>query len=984
MFSNRHLRDRIEAAVTAVTRAAATAESAYQRRLKQISSEVAAEQTACQRDSALFAVELNQKILNLKRKADQSLAMSRIPYEAEVQQVNLQLAAVEKMAGACIKPWKELENGAYTGATAPPRLARFGELTVQGAFGTIQTPALIPFAGGRNIIIKASGAPAKAKAALAVQSLILRLLIFSPPAKLRLLLMDPVGLGQNLAVFLPNMESLQQKEASALQGVSISDDQFVQQMVGGKVWTESGDIEKRLAEMSAHLEIVVQKYLRNKYETMEDYNRQAGDVEEPYRLLSIVNFPVNFTEPTLKRLVSIALNGPRCGVYSVITWDTEQKPAYGFSPEALESTATVITWDGNRFVWQDADYQDGRLELDVPPSSAPFEGLVHAAWRDSRKASRVIVPFSKIARFDELWRGITLYGIRVPVGQAGAEGRQYFELGQGTAIHALLTGQTGSGKSNLLHMLVCSLALAYCPDELELFLIDFKKGVEFKAYAPSGDGLGALPHARVIAIESEREFGLSCLQGLSREMDRRGDLFRESGCQNITEYRKKTERTLPRILLVVDEFQVFFEEDGDLISEQAKQHLDRLVSQSRAAGIHMILASQTLERARSLPASTMSQMAVRIALKASTEQDSIKMIGNKDAYSLFERQGEAFYNSTNGLPQSNSRFQIPFMAEEERDALLRSLKLQESNRKDVIIFEGNRPARPEDSQYWRNLLGRSSWNESTRGHIMGAALGLPVAIKEPTTAKFHHDPGRNLLVVGREEEACVGMLSAVVCSLAVQLPPEEVQFIIWNLNHAESPHLRLPELLERSLTSHHVRVGRLREIPDMITEVAAIIDQRTAEKTAGRPDIFIIGFGLQRTRDLIPEVSPRIAVSSETKGRAATGNLFARILREGPEVGVFVVGWWDSCASLSKAVGRDLLREFGMRAVLNMSREDSRNLIDEVDAAKLVPHRGLFWDEEDVGRLEKFIPFAPPGQGWLNELSQAFARRQAGNAAAGV
>ena len=55
-------------------------------------------------------------------------------------------------------------------------------------------------------------------------------------------------------------------------------------------------------------------------------------------------------------------------------------------------------------------------------------------------------------------------------------------------------------------MLITNLALRYSPDEVELYLVDFKKGVEFKAYARAG-----LPHARVVAIESEREFGLSVL-----------------------------------------------------------------------------------------------------------------------------------------------------------------------------------------------------------------------------------------------------------------------------------------------------------------------------------------------------------------------------------------------------------------------------------------------------------------------------------------
>lgn len=63
--------------------------------------------------------------------------------------------------------------------------------------------------------------------------------------------------------------------------------------------------------------------------------------------------------------------------------------------------------------------------------------------------------------------------------------------------------------------------MMYSPDEAELYLIDFKKGVEFRAYAAN-----RLPHAKVVAIESEREFGLSVLQRLDVELRDRGDKFR--------------------------------------------------------------------------------------------------------------------------------------------------------------------------------------------------------------------------------------------------------------------------------------------------------------------------------------------------------------------------------------------------------------------------------------------------------------------------
>src|SRR5204862_158061 len=170
-------------------------------------------------------------------------------------------------------------------------------------------------------------------------------------------------------------------------------------------------------------------------------------------------------------------------------------------------------------------------------------------------AARVEVPFEMVTpREVAWWKGDSRGGVEVPLGRAGAKNLQFMRLGKGTSQHVLISGKTGSGKSTLLNALITNLAMYYSPAELEFYLIDFKKGVEFKAYATC-----KLPHARVIAIESEREFGMSVLERLDLELKRRGDLFRQHGVQDLKGYRNaEPEAVMPRILLVIDEFQEFF------------------------------------------------------------------------------------------------------------------------------------------------------------------------------------------------------------------------------------------------------------------------------------------------------------------------------------------------------------------------------------------------------------------------------------------
>jgi S-DNA-T family DNA segregation ATPase FtsK/SpoIIIE len=94
----------------------------------------------------------------------------------------------------------------------------------------------------------------------------------------------------------------------------------------------------------------------------------------------------------------------------------------------------------------------------------------------------------------------------------------------------MLAAMTTSGKSNLYHVLLCGLARRYSPEELNVYLIDGKDGVEFQPYR-------SLPHARVVALHSEPELSRSVLAELVAEMGRRNELFGKIKVVNVTDYR---------------------------------------------------------------------------------------------------------------------------------------------------------------------------------------------------------------------------------------------------------------------------------------------------------------------------------------------------------------------------------------------------------------------------------------------------------------
>jgi len=830
-------------------------------------------------------------------------------------------------------------------------------------------PALFTFPSNQSLILKASG-NSKASGSAGIQSLLLRLLASIPPGKLRFTFIDPVGLGQNAAPFM-----------------HLAD--YDEQLVTGKAWSEPQHIEQRLADLTEHMENVIQQYLRNQHATIEDYNTQAGEIAEAYRVLVVFDFPVNFSETAARRLVSIAQNGPRCGVYAVVLMDTDKPLPYGFNPADLERNAEVIAWQDGRWVWQDEDFRECALELDVPPAAELFNRIVKAVGEAAKAASKVEVPFERIAPpREQWWRSDSSSGLRVPLGPAGARKVQELALGQGTAQHVLVAGKTGSGKSTLLHILITNLALTYSPDEVELYLIDFKKGVEFKAYAAH-----QLPHARVVAIESEREFGLSVLQGLDAELKRRGDLFRAAGADHIADYRQKTSQKLPRLLLLVDEFQEFFTED-DAIASQASQILDRLVRQGRAFGLHVLLGSQTLAGAYSLARSTVDQMAVRIALQCSEADSRLILADDNPAARLLSRPGEAIYNAANGMVEGNSRFQVAWLPDNKRDGYLAQvaeLATQKAYRppRSQIVFEGNAPAEVEKNHLLNDLLTGAARVGDGLGvrpsRRVLAWLGDPVAIRDPIAAAFRRQSGSNLLIVGQNDEAALGMMMVALISLAAQLSSPDggrategeggVIFYVLDFGAADAPYAGLWDRLA-GILPHTVKVGQRRQLPEFIAELAAEVQARLDDEQPAAPSRYLFLYGLQRARDLRQEEMGFGSYRSFGEEPAAPNpaQQFTTILREGPDLGIHTLVWCDTMTNLNRSLERRALREFAMRVAFQMSAEDSANLLDSPLASKLGPYRALFYDEEE-GRLEKFRPYGLPSAAWLEWVKGRLSSR---------
>ncbi len=819
-------------------------------------------------------------------------------------------------------------------------------------------PVLFP-CRQRPLLMLKTGDDGQHHAIASMQALMLRLLTSLPAGKVRFMIIDPVGLGENFSAFMHLVD-------------------FNEQLVSSRIWTDPEHIEQRLAELTGHMENVIQVYLRNEFPSIEEYNRFAGDLAEPFRVLVVANFPAGFSDVAASRLQSIVASGARCGVFTVMSLDSRQRMPRDFHLADLERQSIGLVWNDNHFAWEHAQF--GRLPLAMlaPPPGAQFTEIVRAVGREVKGADRVQVPFECIAPPpDERWTGDSRHGIDVPLGRAGAMKFQSLELGHGTSQHVLIAGKTGSGKSTLLHVLITNLALRYSPDEVELYLVDFKKGVEFKAYAQAN-----LPHARVIAIESEREFGLSVLERLDLELKRRGDLFRRENVQDVAGFRAaQPDVRLPRVLLVVDEFQELFTED-DRIAQNSALLLDRLVRQGRAFGIHVLLGSQTLAGAYSLPRSTIGQMAVRIALQCSEADAHLILSEENTAARLLSRPGEAIYNDANGLFEGNHPFQITWLPDEERSHWLELVKQLYAERTaaapQTIVFEGNAPADPRANPLMDDLLSAPAWpapSPTARGW-----LGAAVAIKDPTSINFSRQGGNNVLVVGHQEEAARGVLSSCLLSLAAQHAPVasnghalSAQFQILDGTRPDAP---VPDFWPRVAQAlpHKVQIAGPREAGAVVAQLAAELSRREQEHADNDPPVYLFIFDLARFRDLRKSDDDfSFSRYDEDKPVSPAAHL-GRLLRDGPALGLHVLIWCDSYHNVGRFMERQTLRDIELRVLFQMNVTDSSNLVDSPAASQLGMHRALLYDEGE-GHLEKFRPYGPPADDYLEHVAEQLRSR---------
>lgn len=212
--------------------------------------------------------------------------------------------------------------------------------------------------------------------------------------------------------------------------------------------------------------------------------------------------------------------------------------------------------------------------------------------------------------------------------------------------HMLIAGTTGGGKSVFFKQML--LGLLKTTPNLQLYLLDLKRGVEMKDFS-------LLPNAQVAKNESE---AVNMLQALKDEMERRFSYMEEKGLKQIDPQEDK----MDKIVVGIDEASVIYTKTrgNSSLTHKARELTDDLAKLARATGIHLILATQKVSK-ETIDTKVQENIGGRVCFKMNTMVNSITVLGNKMAYDLPDIRGRAVWASGNQFTE----IQAPFMSDEQ-------------------------------------------------------------------------------------------------------------------------------------------------------------------------------------------------------------------------------------------------------------------------------------------------------------------------------
>ena len=371
------------------------------------------------------------------------------------------------------------------------------------------------------------------------------------------------------------------------------------------------------------------------YGDVTKYNESKSKVLVPYDVVVVTDYQKCLND--MRDIDALFENGHKGGIYFVLMNNLDSKSDRDIdSLLALENFYQTLDADSYGNYTKDAIIRCTPI-LDNPIlAKACFNYINEGAELPQVEAASVDYGEMTSGGFEKIDKAMV-----IPVGSSEQGELVDFTLDTVSHIHCFIIGQSGTGKSVFLHDVIIGAMSKYSPEELELYLMDFKiGGVEFNRYKNE-------KHVKALLVDnSDIQITLEILRDISNKMRERGKLLRASGVSNIVEYNQvNPDKKMPRIVFIADECHVMF---PTMNSKEAKLYreiseiLSKIAKEGRSQGVHLVLATQTIAQAE-IPSEVINNISDFYLLKCAPG-DSERLVPGSTATTSQLKTGQVLHH----------------------------------------------------------------------------------------------------------------------------------------------------------------------------------------------------------------------------------------------------------------------------------------------------------------------------------------------------
>jgi hypothetical protein len=578
-------------------------------------------------------------------------------------------------------------------------------------------------------------------------------------------------------------------------------------------FTSLGKTKHLFEEIEEHIHKV--NYQLASFSSIDEFNINNKGQKIAYRYLVINNFPYRFEPEMVSSLYNIMQNGPRAGVFTIMDWtddyqvpsrsdwyhETKTKDFWNFS----QINNHTIRWDNQ----PNLIHGDFILDIDEQPPISVVKLISEKSNLGFKAEKQGILAFSNIViPTDEMHKGNSISSLKVPIGKDEAGDIHYFEIGNDARFlnHGCIIGKSGSGKTNLLRVLITQLLLYYSEDELNLHLITYKQGAGFNNYLD----YKPLP-VKSLGVQPISRFSLSRLEDTVNIIKLRYQMFSdEAKCDDYQKFRIATGKTLPRILIVIDEFWYLVDHE-----QEAADHLSFIAREGRGAGVHLLLSTQMDVKSEGSQIDTYNARKGYLSELSFAYSFKIDEISLNPLFKLPEdilnlQRGYAYFSDK----QIYSKIRIALLNETEQVTYLAKLKEHEKKENlDIIIHEKQNNKTIIGDIFPKDAL-QQNLRENPTIHI-----GKQISINRDLEISLDTDSYSNILLLGPKSDKFYNISINILINCLKSIVSKTVfmNILAPSTNGSKTDTLFLKKIENLSLASF-VRVVAPKDLDEFLKE----------------------------------------------------------------------------------------------------------------------------------------------------------------------